>query len=798
MIRNYLKVAFRTLARNKMFTVINIFGLALSMAVCMLVLIRIRDQVSFDHFHPQEKQTYRIISQLTNKEGTDYRFATTPLPFLERLSRNYAVVDKSTRVFLPPSQRVIVPGRKQLQVDAVFVDAPFFEIFGFPFKDGNRKLALQSPNSVVLTRDMAERLFGKGATVIGQSIEIPAWGSFVVTAVLDKAPGKSHLAHDAYISMSSLPALEKSGKLTPVLQTWDNFYNSYTYITLRRQSTKKQLDASLAAIAKRLMDSQKKEGTASIHFESQRLDKIVLGEELLASTRGSGSRSKVLAEAAIAIIILISASFNYTNLSIARSLNRGKEVGIRKVSGALRINVFFQFILESLIISLLAFGVAFLLLQLMIDYVPFISEMLPDGFRFDVTVLLWFFIFTLCTGVLAGMLPAWALSSFKPVQVLKNLSTVKLFGSHSLRKGLIVFQFTLSLVIVIFTMVFSKQFDFMANADPLFNRDNIMMVPLQGADPALLGAELRKLSGVEMVTAVSEKPGKDVSGSVSVKREAPDQAIGMDYYDMASDYPAAIGLHFLAGTSFPAGATISHERYTIINETALRLLKFNNPAEAIGQQVLFSDSVPVQIVGVVKNFYARGMEFAPGPLLFRNRADQFNYLVVRTNATNKEVEASVHAAIRKVYPLHDAQPQWLRAGMESRYSPVGVISMLGFLGFITITIACLGLLGMVTYITQTRYKEIGIRKVLGAGLPTIMMILSKGFLKLVLVAGAVGLPLGWICSFVFLNIFTNRVSIGIDILLITLAGMLLLVLLTISSQIYRVAVANPVNALRNE
>ena len=797
MLKNYIKIAIRTLKKNPLFTFINIFGLALSMSICMLVLLRVKDQFGYDKFHPNANHTYRIISQLTNEKGTDYRFATTPLPFLGYLTSNYNLIERATRIYLPGTQQIIA-NKKSLDLNGAFADESFFSIFGFTFKSGNKLSALNAPNSIVLSKNSAERLFGKDIDPVGQTIEYSKWGSFLVTGVLGDQPGKSHIKFDAYLSMSSVAGLERSGTLNPMLDTWDNFNNSYTYVTLKKGVSPKQLENAVAGMSADLMKRQTQKGSAALKFEIQPFNKIILGEELISSMGNTGSRGKVLAEIAIGFIILICACFNYTNLSIARSLNRGKEVGIRKVAGAKRRHVFIQFIFESVLIALLSFGVALLMLRLMMDYAPFIGEMMPENFVFDWSVFGWFLLFALFAGLLAGALPAWTLSSFKAVQVLKNLSTVKLFGSNNLRKGLIIVQFTLSLVIVIFTLVFSRQFDYMANADPLFNRDNILAIRLQGTNSSLLASELKKLNGVEQITAVSEAPGRNVSGTISVKQQPADQAIGMDYYDVDADLPAVIDLKFLAGNSFPAGATNEREQYTIINEKALEMLKWKTPGEAVGKQILLSDTVPVRIVGVVRNFYFKGMEWAPGPLVLRNRESQYKHLLVQTAATSKQIESTIASVWKTNNPNQEFKADWLKQQMSERYSAIGTLSMLGFLAFITITIACLGLLGMVTYLTQTRHKEIGIRKVMGADVFSIMTILSKGFLKLVLIAGAFGLPLGYLAGFFFLNIFSNRVSIGLDIILFSLLGMLLLVLLTIGTQIYRVAVANPVKALRSE
>lgn len=798
MFRNYFKVAVRTLMKNKLFTFINIFGLALSMSVCMLVLVNLKEQLAYDSFHAKGRQTYRVISQLTNEQGTDYRFAGTPLPFLDNLEANYNFIDKAARVYVAGTQAVRNADKKQLEVNGAFCDADFFNMFGFPFAEGNAASALDEPNKVVLSKETAKRFFGSNTNPVGQSLEIANWGSFVVSGVLGEAPAKSHLDYDVYYSMNSLATLEKSGKLKPVLSLWDNFNSCYTYIQPKKGVRAEQLSDAVGGVSTRLMRSQQSRGKAALKFEVQRFDKIILGEELLGSAGRTGSRSKVFAEIAIVLIILISACFNYTNLSIARSLYRGKEVGVRKVAGAMRWNLFTQFIMESMLIAFLSFGLAFLFLRVFTDFLPFFNEFMPTGFRFDLGIFLWFLVFTFFTGAIAGIIPAWTLSSFKPVQVLKNLGTLKLFGSNSLRKSLIVVQFVLSLVIVIFTLVFSRQFSYMAKADPLYNRQNIININMQGLDPSLLMNDLQNISGVEELVLASEVPGTNVSGRVNFRMNTSSDPIGVNYYDADNGFIDILGLKLMAGTSFPSFATKGSEQYTIINEQMLGLMKLKSAEEAIGKQILLGDSINVQVVGVIRNFYYQGMEWTPGPLILRNREGAKKTLMVKTRAENAGTMASVEQAWKKLFPYQEFKGGWYLKSANERYAATDTISILAFLAFITITIACLGLLGMVTYVTRTRHKEIGIRKVMGAGEGSLMLMLSKGFLKLVIIAAAIGLPLGYIAGYFFLNIFSNRVSLEIDILLFSVLGILVLVLITISSQIYRVAIANPVEALRSE
>jgi putative ABC transport system permease protein len=383
------------------------------------------------------------------------------------------------------------------------------------------------------------------------------------------------------------------------------------------------------------------------------------------------------------------------------------------------------------------------------------------------------------------------------VHVLKSLSTIKLFGGNSFRKVLIVIQFALALIIIIFTSISSKQFNYIANAHPGYNRDNLLVIPLQGTNPKILATEIRRLSGVQSVTASSETFGRSSSGQVPVKLEPGANLVKLDYYDVDTNFVSAMNLKIIAGQAFP-NSTTNEEKFVMLNETAARILGFNRAANAIGKTILINDSTSAQIVGVLKDFHFQTLAVQLAPLILRNRPTAFNYLLARTNFADKTVVAEIKKVWKNNYPQTTFKSSWLKEDQVERQAAWGTVSMLGFLSFITITIACLGLLGMVIYNTETRRKEIGIRKVMGASVTAIISLLSKSFVKLIVISGLIALPVGYVCGFLFINVFANHITIGLDHLLLSFIGLLAIVLITISSQIYRVATANPVNSLRNE
>jgi putative ABC transport system permease protein len=797
MIINYLKIAVRNLFKQKLFSGINIFGLALSMSVCLLVLLRIKDQLSYDTFHPFPQRTFRIITELTNQQGNISRIARTPLPLARKLTDDYNIIEKAVRIY-PAATQKAGNNAKELSIQPAFVDADFFTIFGFTLQTGQVQTALTAPNSIVLSKETAEKFFGT-SNAVGQIISLGNMGNFQVTGIMNKSSIKSHIDFDAYASMSSVPVLESTGKLPGKLLSWNSITDGYTYVLLNKNAREKQLTAAIEHISKDLIKQSNLKKKENLVFEVQPLQKIILGEELGYSMGQVGSKGKVLAEIAIGLIILLSACFNYTNLSIARSLKRGKEVGIRKVAGARRLQVFVQFIIESLLMSLLSLLVAYAILHLLINYAPFSAELIPADITINNSLLLWFLLFSIFTGLLAGALPAWALSSFKPVEVLKNLSNIKLFGTNGFRKGLIVTQFTLSLVITIFTVIFSRQFHYMSAADPGFQREHIVTIPIPSNNYPVLAQEVQQLPGVTSVAATSTVPGNGASGKTVVKTAPGKDGVNVDYYHVDRHFISTMNLSLLAGNTFPEHTGSSKENYVILNEVALKALQIPSPRQAIGQMVWLNDTTQVQIAGVIKNFYYMGLQFPYTPLMLRNQPQDFRFLAIQTTAHYPAtLIQNIEAIWKKYNPQQSFTSSWLKEDLSQRRSARATISMLGFLAFIAITIACLGLLGIVTYTIETRRKEIGIRKVMGAGVMTIVSLLAKNFLQLVFIAGCIAIPAGYLSGYFFLNIFANRIPLGAGILLISFAGILCMALLTIGIQVFRAAVANPVKSLRTE
>ena len=708
MFRNYLKIALRTLSRHKLFSFINIFGLALSMSVCMIVMLRLKDQLGYDKFHPNAERTYRILSEVQNQKGDKFTMASTPLPlrqFLENSVQIYPSFHEKTNSIL---------------VNGAFTDGAFFKVFGFSLSAGNKQTALSSPNCIVLTSQTAAKLFGD-ENPIGKVLSFEKSGSFIVTGVLENK-GKSHLNYDAYLSTAATS------------NTWDSFDQSYTYVQLNKNESPAQLQSALNQVSA-LINKEAKSG--SFGFKTQPLNDITPSSEDLVNDIGGGSGwGKLWTEIGIALIILIAACFNYTNLTIARALTRAKEVGIRKVSGAVRGQVFTQYIVESVVIALLALGMAHLFLQLILEFKPFNDgyEMVPVV-TLDIVIISWFILFAVGTGVIAGAAPAWILSAFKPVMVLKNISTHKLFGNITLQKSLIVFQFSLSLVVIIFLSAFYRQFSYLGAADNGFQTKNILTVSLGGADATLFTNEVRSIAGVGHIAPLSSNFGRQATGTMYAATEKGNTALQLDYYFTNSALLPTMELKLAAGSNLPNNTS---ENFVLLNETAVAAFKFKNNDDAVNKFIWINDSTQLQVMGVIKDFYYAGAGRGIRPLALRQKDGEYSLLNI--SVANANTLAQVQDAWKKTFPGRAFNYSWLDKELRQMNAQTASISLLGFLAFMTVTIACLGLLGLVIYTVETRKKEISIRKVIGAGVQQLMLLLSKGFIKLLLVAGLIALP----------------------------------------------------------
>ena len=793
MIKNYILIAWRSLLKNRLFSFINVFGLALSMSVCMIVLMRVVDSLDYDTFHANGQTIFRILSKITNEEGKSWTLASTPLPLAAELqAANATAVSSPSTHFYPSIQQPARDGVLEFPVNGIFAQPSFFDIFGFTLKYGDRISALAKPNKVLLSEATSRKFYGD-LDPTGRTMTLGALGEFEIAGVINTPPSKSHINYDVVASIATVPSLERAGLLSKNYEMWDSFERGYTYVKLADDLSKQSMESLLARIAAEITKNAK---TGSYQFELQPLSSITPAEADIYNGIGGGpSRGSLMAEAGIVLIILLAACFNYTNLSVARSLTRSKEVGIRKLSGAQRWQIFAQYITEAVIIAMLALVLANVILAPILEFKPFNDsyEMVPSVVP-GAKLILVFIGFAVFAGIMAGALPAWLVSAFKPARILRGIGTEKLMGNLSMRKTLMVFQFSLSLVILIFLTIFYRQFDFIANADPGFNREKIILIAA-GSNKEATAVAFGKFHDVDRTGFLSDPFDSPGATSTKVSRQSRDEnTLPMEQYFCDNNWIAMMKLDLIAGTPFLSDSDSS----LVINEKAAHLLGFDNTSDAVGSILYLQDSLRAIVKGVVKDFYSQGYGNPIQPLILRNINDPCKFIAVQSDQSSIAFISSLEKEWKKQNPGHAFEYHWLDKQMKEKYDQSAEISLLGFLGFMTVTIASLGLLGLVVYTVETRRKEISVRKIIGASIQQIVTLLSRSFIGLLLLSGVVALPIGYFLSEMFLTNFANQVRIGAFDLLASFGLLLAIGLTTILSQTWRASSENPSQNLRSE
>ncbi len=791
MFKNYILIAWRSLLKNKLFSFINIFGLALSMSVCMIVLIRIVDSLEYDNFHNDPETIYRIVSKISDEEGKTWKLASTPLPLAHALQEDSTTNVPST-LFYPAIHQQAKDGSLEFAVKGIFAQPSYFTIFSFDLRYGDAKSSLSNPRQLLLSQATAEKFYG-ALDPTGRTMTLGNLGDFEIAGVIATPPSKSHIKYDVIVSMATVPSLEQAGLLPKKYEGWDSFEDGYTYVRLPNEISKQGLTSALKRLSTEITQAASQ---GSYSFELQPLSSITPSESDILNEIGRGtSRGSLLAEAGIVLIILLAACFNYTNLSVARALTRSKEVGIRKLSGAQRWQIFVQYITEAIILSLLALFLANVILAPILEFKPF-----NDGYEMVPTVTLSFKLlavftgFAVFAGIMAGIFPAWILSAFKPARILRGIGTEKVIGNLSLRKTLMVFQFSLSLVILVFLSTFYHQFDFMAKADPGFNRENVLLIPA-GNNKNVTATAFSKLHGISSAGFTSDPFGSNRSGKVKGSQRALDQDGAMlEQYYCDNNWITMMQLRILAGTQFLSDSDSS----IIINEKGASALGFDNLSDAAGSVIYLQDSLKVTVQGVVKDFYSQGYGNAIQPLLLRNAAAAGKFIALEATQTSPEFVSALEQEWKKQNPASAFEYIWLDEQMREQADQSAEVSLLGFLGFMTVTIAAMGLLGLVVYTVETRRKEISIRKIIGASVQQIIVILSGSFMKLLLLSGLIALPIGYLLSTMFLTNFVNKVTIGVFDLLACFGFLLMIGIATIFPQTWKASQENPSQNLRSE
>lgn len=796
MFKNYAKVVLRNIVKHKVFSFVNIMGLAVSMSICLLVIKLIFSIYSIDRFHENKERIFRVITFYTAK-GHENRLATAPLPLAAELKK-FPEVETVVRI-KNNFGGYAVYREKKFPIGGYYADKEFFDVFSFALDSGDAATALAKPYSLVLTESAALKFFA-GKNPVGETLSFRDLGEFNVTGVIKKTANlKTHLRFECLASASTLVSLEKQKKVYASLQNWKNVNDNYVYFLLRENAAPYKIEESLNRAVKNFYSDPER----TYFFKLQALTGISPGLSL-----GNFLSPPVPVElpylfSIIAFIILLIACFNYTNLSLAKALSRAKEVGIRKVVGANRAKLFYQFIGEAVIISLIALFFAFLLLQILEPLFLSLNKefrLFFNSSNLEFGLIIVFVCFAVFTGVLAGFFPALSLSKFNPVLVLKDVTRVKIFSRLTLRKVLVVFQFFVSFIFIISTIVLYKQISYETNLDQGFDQKNILNVELQRTDYETFRQEIANYHNISAVSASSFAPALGTRWITVAKLPGSPDKIEIDYLSIDEYFIENLGLELIAGRNFPAGSKSLNEKYAILNEKAVERFGFAASGAAIGRVITFEKDKNLEVIGVVKDFISSSSSSPILPLVLRVKPEDYYYanIKIKENDVAGTIEF-LDEKWKKVEPIRALKYRFFTDQLEEFYTaPKNALKGIGMITLLTILVAFFGLSGMVIYDTDARVKEIGIRKVMGGSAFNITLEISRGFVVLLVLAALLATPAAWFLGNMFLQEMANRISLGFGIFALGISLMFAIGFIIIFSQTIRAANRNPVEMLRYE
>lgn len=807
MFRNYFKTAWRNIRKNKLFSLINIVGLSIGIATCFIILLYVQGELSYDRFNKKADDIVRVVFR-ANINGGEINESVVMPPVAQTMKNDFPEVEDATRLKNYGPAKIAFNDKVFKDDQLAFVDPNFLSIFTLPTVEGNAKTALLEPRTVVLTKATAQKYFGNEKAV-GKIIAFDnkfenTPETYKVTGVIDNIPANSHFHFDMLASM-------KGWKIANP-DTWLGS-SYYTYLLLRPGTDLKKLEAKFPAMVAKYMGPQIQQQMGlslqqfitkgnSMGFALQPLTSIHLHSATNNELEPGGNATYVYIFGGVAIFMLIVACINFINLSTAGASKRAKEVGIRKVTGSRKLQLIGQFLSESILITFFALLIAFALVQLAL---PAFNTISGKHLSFDVKPILAFIGLGLLVGIIAGIYPAFYLSSFKPIAVLKGRFTThqKSFG---LRSGLVVFQFFISVSLIIGTIVVYQQMKYIQSKDLGYNKDQLITIPnsyVLGKNEQAFKQQMLQDPRIVSATVSMYKPtGPSNYNNALAYPEGKDNLIvnGVEYH-VDEQYIPTMGMKMVSGRNFSKDFK-TDSTGIILNETAAKALGWNT-ATAVGKTVIRlnsdkGDNFPFHVIGVVRNFNFKSLHEAVSPLYMTLQPESGLIFKIKTADI-----AGLLATMKKQWDNYDTEEPFSYSFMDDLFNKTysteqKTSTVLNLFSVLIILIACLGLFGLAAYTAEQRTKEIGIRKVLGASVTQVTKMLSKEFLKLVLVASLIAFPVGWWAMNKWLQSFAYRITISWWVFAFAGLVALVIALLTVSFQAIKAAVANPVQSLRTE
>lgn len=803
MIKNYFKIAIRNLQRNKTYAALNIAGLAVGIAACLLLFMIIQFETSFDNFHNNRKNIYRLGTEFHNADGVSYSDAV-PFPATVAVRNDFPQLKKVVAIFREEGQVTIKneagsTDKKFDPVQVYYTEPEFFEVFNFKWLAGTPKDVLSAPNSAALTKEMAEKFFTSWQDAIGKTILYRNKTTYKIAGIVDNPPVNSDFPLQFIASYATLRQRDIANNMTDWVSTYGG---ANTFVVLPDNLSPDNFNKLLVSFNKKYKPAE----YAKDGIIVQPLSEIHYDNRFGNYRNHTFSKDLITALTLIGIFLIVVACVNFINLATAQAVNRSKEVGIRKVMGSNRTRLAIQFLGETAIITffaiLLAIGIAYMVL-------PFLNKLLETkislSFINDPLLIIFLIAVFILVTLLSGLYPAVILSRFNPINALKSKVTSKMSGGLSLRRGLVVLQFAIAHLLIIGTIVVVSQTNYFRNASLGFNKSAIINVPVPGDSLSetrynALGNNFKKNPDIENVSFSYASPADDGNWYSDFKFDhaikTTDFSANLKWAD--ADYFKTYNLEFVAGRPYYPSDTV---REFVVNQNLLNKLGIRDPKDAIGKEINFWNSyLKAPIVGVIKDFNSASLHQPMNPVILSTFRKQYQLVNIKIKpGKEKQVLDYVEKEWNSAFPDNVYQYQFMDKKIENFYLQETRLSKLyTIFAAIAIFISCLGLYGLVSFMAAQRIKEVGIRKVLGASVFNIVYLFSKEFTLLILIAFGIAAPLSYYFMHQWLQDFSYRISIGAGVFILAILGSVLIAWITVGYRAVRAALSNPVKSLRTE
>lgn len=800
MFKNLFKIALRSIVKDRAYSAINILGLTIGITCSVFLFMYILDELSYDRYHTNADNIYRIVSNIKEPDNS-FTWAIAQVPMAQELRNNYPEVKNAVR-FYGTGRTLYKNGEKQFNEEEFYLtDSTVFDMFTYEFLAGDMNTALDNPFSIVLTETVAKKYFASATEAVGQSLQNKENEEFKITGVIKDVPYNSHFRFDALISRSSRAGSDGG--------SWGGF-GVFTYIQLPEGYDLSKMYASLDKIVKERVNPIFEQYGIKVAYELQRITDIHLHSKIQDEAEEGGDISYIYIFGAVSAFMLIIACINYMNLATARSANRAKEVGVRKVMGSQRKQLIAQFITESVVLTVIALILSVLLIYALLPaFNGLANKHLPFSYILQTPVLLTLAGVTLFSGIVGGSYPAFYLSGFNPVSVLKGKLSAR-GGSVLFRRVLVVLQFSISIFMLISTLVVFDQLSYMRNKDLGFDKERVVKLTLserelrQKAD--VLVNKLKQTPEVVGVGTSTSVPGQGVN-KLLLKVEDNDGKMsdrGVDLFNADFDFVKTMGMEIVQGRDFSRDVSSDTTYAVLVNEAMVERMAWDDP---IGKKFVFeqagpnNENIEKRVVGVLKDYHQNSLYDAIEPIMIILGDENYFVLVRTADGDVKKSLAAVENVWKDLFPNNTFQYEFLDQDFNSQYTADEKRSTI-FTVFssLTIAIACLGLLGLAAFTTEQRTKEIGVRKVIGASAGSLVALVSREFFLLVGIGMLIAFPVAWYFTESWLTNFAYHIELKGEWLTFVVSAVLAFVItfLTVGYHVLRAAHANPVKSLRDE